>query len=46
MQLDAVTQDVFGVDGANEELEHKLPIAHTEQDAVGSPQDNDFFSII
>ena len=40
VRADAVPQDVLGVDGANEELEHKLPMAHTEQDAVDSVQDS------
>ncbi len=35
--LDAAPQDALGVDGADKELEHKLPMAHTEQDAVCSP---------
>ncbi len=42
--LYAVPQDVLGVDGANKELEHKLPVAHTEQDVDGGAKDSDCFS--
>ena len=37
---DAVPEDAFGVDGADEELPHKLPVAHAEKDNVGSARDN------
>ncbi len=40
MPLDAVPQDVIGADGANEELENKLPAAHTEQGVAGNGKDN------
>ncbi len=44
--LGAVPEDVLGVDGANEELEHKLPVARTEQDHAGGVYDIDCFSIL
>jgi hypothetical protein len=34
--VDALPQDALGVDGANEELQHKLPAANTEGDGSGS----------
>ncbi len=36
---DAVPEDALGVDGADEELPHKLPMAHTERDIAGSTKD-------
>ena len=43
MPADAVPQDVLSVDGAYEELEHKFPMANTEEDAFGSPEDSPCF---
>ena len=40
MPVSAVPQDVFGVNRANEELEHELPMTHTEKDAVGNVEDS------
>ncbi len=37
--VDTVPEDVLDVDGAHKELEHKLKVAHTEKDALGSVQD-------
>ena len=37
---DAVPEDALGVDGADEELPHKLPVAHAERDNVGGAQDS------
>ena len=37
---DAVPEDVLGVDGADEELPHKISMAHTEQDVSGSGEDS------
>ncbi len=36
---DAVPEDALGVDGTDEELPHKLPMAHTERDIAGSTKD-------
>ena len=37
---DAVPEDALGVYGAEEELPHKLPMAHTERDGAGSVKDS------
>ncbi len=37
---DAVPENALGVDGADEELPHKLPMAHTERNNVGSAEDS------
>ena len=37
---DAVPEDFLGVDGADEELPHKISMAHTEQDVSGSGEDS------
>ena len=40
LPADAVPEDALGVDSADEELPHKLPMAHTERDIAGSVQDS------
>ncbi len=37
---DAVPEDALGVDGADEELPHKLPMAHTERDISDRGEDS------
>ncbi len=46
MPADAVPKDALGVDGADEELQHKLPMAHREQDVVDSAEDSNCSSRI
>ncbi len=46
MPVDAIPHDVLGVDGADEKLPYKLPVAHTEQDVVGGGQNSNYDSII
>ena len=36
----AVPEDAFGVDGAQEKLQHKLPVANTEGDCARTVEDN------
>ncbi len=44
--LVAVPQDLLGVDGASEELEHKFPVAYTEQDVVGGVKDDEYLMLL
>ncbi len=40
MPADAVPENALGVDGTDEELPHKLPMAQAERDIVDSAQDS------